>query len=203
MTQNPQQHNIRVLRSAIATPHNDTVALVGNIPSYFSVEECQRIMEMVERLNLGTSGTGGVGKTDEIRKSNTTFMAPDQQTQWIFDKLEGALEQFNKKYFNFDLSGFFEGFQIARYDAPDGHYGWHVDLGTGRTSTRKLSLSVQLSDPNSYTGGGLEFFADDIKLPREQGSLIVFPAFLAHRVTPVTEGCRFSLVSWVGGPPFR
>ena len=38
---------------------------------------------------------------------------------------------------------------------------------------------------------------------RPQGSVIVFPSFVWHRVTPVTKGTRYSLVLWTCGQPFR
>jgi PKHD-type hydroxylase len=35
-----------------------------------------------------------------------------------------------------------------------------------------------------------------------QGTTIIFPSYLMHRVNPVTRGNRFTLVSWVHGPSF-
>ena len=72
-------------------------------------------------------------------------------------------------------------------------------------SKRKLSLSVQLTDPADYDGGDLEFVnhlgnEDEF---RKQGSIIVFPSYLSHRVTTVTRGARRSMIAWVFGPPFR
>ena len=85
------------------------------------------------------------------------------------------------------------------------NYDWHIDLGTGRFSRRKISLSVQLSVASAYEGGELEFHISglDREKMRQQGALIAFPSFLEHRVTPVTQGVRFSLVAWVDGPPYR
>ena len=37
----------------------------------------------------------------------------------------------------------------------------------------------------------------------KKGSVIVFPSFHRHRVTPVTSGIRHSLVTWVEGPHWR
>ena len=34
----------------------------------------------------------------------------------------------------------------------------------------------------------------------QQGSILVFPSQLEHRVWEVTSGTRFSLVAWIGGP---
>jgi PKHD-type hydroxylase len=38
-------------------------------------------------------------------------------------------------------------------------------------------------------------------IPR--GSIVVFPSFIWHRVKPVTEGIRYSLVIWNLGQPYR
>jgi predicted 2-oxoglutarate/Fe(II)-dependent dioxygenase YbiX len=42
-----------------------------------------------------------------------------------------------------------------------------------------------------------------VQAPTHQGSLVAFPSFMTHRVTPVTRGLRWSLVTWLEGPPFR
>jgi len=38
---------------------------------------------------------------------------------------------------------------------------------------------------------------------RERGTLILFPAFRTHRVSPVTRGLRVAVVGWIHGPSFR
>lgn len=77
---------------------------------------------------------------------------------------------------------------------------------------RKLSMTVNLVPEGSYKGGNLKFdfgphaarerFHECTEI-RPQGSLIVFPSFVHHQVTPVTEGTRYSLVMWSLGKPFR
>jgi PKHD-type hydroxylase len=64
---------------------------------------------------------------------------------------------------------------------------------------------VQLSDPADYDGGELEFMMHRsvVQAERAQGTVVLFPSFLQHRVRPVTRGVRRSLVFWVHGPPFR
>jgi PKHD-type hydroxylase len=37
---------------------------------------------------------------------------------------------------------------------------------------------------------------------RNKGSITVFPSFVWHRVSPVTEGTRYSLVIWNLGKEF-
>ena len=79
--------------------------------------------------------------------------------------------------------------------------------------TRKLSVTINLSKPGDYEGGNLKFdyghHNKDIKQfyeckeIRPQGSIIVFPSYMWHQVTPVTSGNRYSLVMWCLGRPFR
>ena len=106
---------------------------------------------------------------------------------------------------NFSLASFQEDLQHATYDAEmKGHYDWHFDLGDEKASTRKLSVSVQLTDPSDYTGGTLEFMIhrSTIIPPAARGTVVIFPSYLTHRITPVTSGIRKSLVCWLHGPTF-
>jgi PKHD-type hydroxylase len=92
-------------------------------------------------------------------------------------------------------------------------YKWHQDSGKEEPNSktiRKLSVTVSLSDPKDYKGGLLEIdnrrmdtkskFLVKEGLP--QGSIIVFPSYMWHRVTPVTKGTRYSLVIWNKGFDF-
>ena len=91
---------------------------------------------------------------------------------------------------------------MASYSAEqEGFYTWHMDNGD-KTPGRKISLSVQLSSPDSYEGGELEFFYTNKtkQVEKTQGGVIAFPSFIMHRVTPVTKGVRYSMVAWVVGP---
>ena len=83
-------------------------------------------------------------------------------------------------------------------------YGWHQDFG-GLLS-RKLSLVMQLSDPEEYEGGELQIMVGGekpISINKQKGLVVVFPSWAVHQVTPVTKGLRQSLVAWVSGPNFR
>ena len=66
-------------------------------------------------------------------------------------------------------------------------------------------MSIQLSDSDDYEGGDLElmFREEPVKLDRTRGTLVAFPSFMLHRVTPVTRGTRWSLVAWITGPRWR
>lgn len=185
---------------------NDLVAQFASIKGCFSKQECERIVQLGKSLkpiagHISVGAQANAWDTQElIRKSVVRYLPPSDKTEWIFAKMEKLVEFVNQQ-FRYDLHGF-EMFQYASY-TDGGHYDWHIDLGPGQESTRKLSLSVQLSDPADYEGGQLEFMAASGASEISQGAAIVFPSFLGHRVTPVTRGTRHAIVAWVHGPAFR
>lgn len=159
-------------------------------------------------------GVAGAEIADEgIRRSRTAWIPPSDESWWIYDKLAKVVAKANRTY-RFDLTGFAEDLQFTAYDEPGAFYGWHQDGLDGAVAVRKLSIVVQLTSPDEYEGGELQFFEvldddDDERfeeftvLSRELGTAIVFPSFEYHRVMPIRSGARHSLVSWVSGPPFR
>jgi len=141
----------------------------------------------------------------DIRITRTAWIKPAAQTKWIFDRMQSVVRALNDKVWQFDLSGFSEDFQYTIYQGSErGHYDWHVDQGD-LAKRRKLSLSLQLSDPSQYEGCELQLHASNsIEVaPKTRGTLIAFPSYVLHRVTPITRGVRKSIVVWSTGPKFR
>ena len=68
---------------------------------------------------------------------------------------------------------------------------------------RKISMTLLLNDPAEFKGGELELMGPGKTTVLKQGHAICFASFLNHRVQPVTQGVRQSLVVWFGGKPFR
>jgi len=170
----------------------------------FTAEELDAIIEIGKSVELEKATTYGAVQDDKNRNSFVQFLFPNDLTNWVFGKLAGAIDAMNQQFFGFDLTGMEQGLQFTRYTAPGEHYDWHVDRGH-LTPTRKLSLSVQLNDPAEYKGGELQFKfgRKDETVKKERGMVTFFPSFTLHRVRPVTQGTRYSLVAWVGGPPFK
>lgn len=98
---------------------------------------------------------------------------------------------------------------VMRYGPGDG-YTWHADGGPESGGlVRKAGWSLQLSEGDSYGGGGLEFAGialrgeDHPMWLRDRGRLVVFTAATVHRVSTVTRGERLALVGWLYGPGWR
>jgi PKHD-type hydroxylase len=166
----------------------------------FSAQECERI------VRLGQHRQQRVGSMmyakPNIRKSTIAWIDIQADSQWLYEKVWDTFQAVNR-WFKFDLFGLVDEIQFAKYAVGD-RFGWHLDTGAGQTSTRKLSMSVQLSDDDEYDGGDLDLCAcPQLDPRRRRGTIIVFPSFLAHQVTPVAQGTRYSLVAWAHGSPFK
>ena len=168
----------------------------------------------------------------EKRNSKNTWIPTHH---WIAGWLWHYVQKANKTNFLYDLSHIDGGsLQYARY-AEGEYYGWHNDssievhykptfeevssggiinndkfhndkLNQKHELIRKLSFSLQLSDPDDYEGGNVQLLDDNNKIyvaPRQRGSIILFDSRTKHRVLKVTKGVRKSIVGWVVGPRWK
>lgn len=182
----------------------------------FSKPTCERIVTLAKLLPEKEARVGGGGENlgevnSEIRRSKIRWLngaIPDFKDLYldIIDMFHAA----NRTSFGVDLWHLHE-MQFTEYNANDeGHYNWHIDtmFQSPNPSQRKLSMVIQLSDPNDYEGGQLEIQPWMMEPPpadklKNQGTVVVFPSLLHHRVTPVTKGTRYSMVAWMEGPKWR
>ena len=151
---------------------------------------------------------GGKGTVKDIRKSKN-FWVPTNY--WIGGWVWYYIQKMNRENFKYDILDIEDDhIQYTHYDIGD-YYHWHSDTELSRyepntENVRKLSFTVQISSPNEYTGGELEFLDLDNEsflAPKDFGSVIVFDSRVRHRVCKVKTGVRKSLVGWVVGPRWR
>ncbi|MBS14013.1 MAG: hypothetical protein CME19_20755 [Gemmatimonadetes bacterium] len=91
----------------------------------------------------------------------------------------------------------FEGFKIACYESTSsGFFHAHRDNLSPSTAHRRLAVSLNLND--GYAGGELRFpeFGRERYKP-DAGSALVFSCAHLHEVLPVTEGRRFTLLTFL------
>ena len=181
---------------------------------------CDEIVQFGSSLQEEFATTGQISeaeaqeKQEEIkqyRDSNVSWMSEP----WIYNEIHPRIHEANRNAgWNFEWD-YTEPAQFTKYKLNQ-YYHWHEDqdvkpFNNGEPAyqgkIRKLSCTLQLSHPDEYEGGDLEFETpkgifrvDEIK-PR--GSICVFPSFVKHRVTPVTKGVRHSLVMWNLGYPYK
>ncbi len=171
--------------------------------------ECDAI---VQRAGLYPEADATVGFSEgkrsdlSYRTSSIRWLDPDREAD-IVSRIMSFVRRSNRTNFGVDIVAPFD-IQFTEYRAANnGHYDWHQDvwLESPRPYDRKLSVVVQLSPPEDYTGGEFAFFGlqnpEATFAPR--GSLLIFPSYLQHCVHPVKQGTRRSLVTWVEGPCWR
>ena len=155
---------------------------------------------------------------------------------WIAGFLWHYVNKANRENFLYDLTNIDgENLQYTKYSEGQ-YYNWHNDAGISKnykpqyvansgnsdedsdnlqvtdflkTScelVRKLSFTLQLSDPDEYEGGNVQLIDDSGKsyiAPRQRGTIILFDSRTQHRVIKVKKGVRKSIVGWVLGPRWR
>lgn len=187
------------------------------VESAFSEEEVDLA---VASLQDGEKEQGQIGTIEEdaetllkFRSSRVSFINYSKEYSWLFNKFNKIIQNVNEEYYNFDLNGY-DFVQYSEYLANEkGHYDYHIDLMMDMIPQkdydflyRKLSFSLCLNQQGTdYSGGDFKIKtgAEEVSMKLNKGDMLVFPSFILHKVEPVTEGVRKSLVGWVTGPKFK
>jgi PKHD-type hydroxylase len=187
---------------------NEPFEAFVTVPAAFAPHEIDAIRSYLDVMETAVVADGE--KHPEIRESRIKWLAPeDVKYQWVFAKLTSIINEVNPKFFGIELRAI-EAIQLTEYDAEYvGHYGAHTDnsYGYSRSRNRKLSLVMQLTDPEEYEGGELKLYWASLKEPaigsKARGDMTLFRSHILHEVTPLTKGKRLSLVAWVQGPLYK
>lgn len=179
----------------------------------FSPEELEAIdkyvIENIEPVN-GVIGSGDAARMDDsVRKSSIYWIYYNEDTHWIFSRINAVGFKLNSHFFGFDINPL-PRLQYTVYEDDGGHYNWHwdifIDQGLNNLEMnfqRKFSIVVMCQEAEE--GGNLELtWGSEAVAPEfKAGNAVVFPSFMLHRVAPVTKGIRKTLVGWFEGPDWR
>lgn len=178
-------------------------------PKALTDAECDAIIKRAANYHPqeATVGFSGDLRSDHVQRSSIIRWLDAGREKDIVSRIMSFVQSSNRSNFGADIVAPFE-IQFTEYQSTTkGHYDWHQDvwLESDRPYARKLSVVVQLSSATDYQGGEFEFFG--VQNPGttflDRGSMLIFPSFLQHRVLPVRDGNRKSLVTWVEGPNWR
>lgn len=169
--------------------------ILKTIPSFLSEIECSELIK--EYSNLSLKNAEYYSKEDKltintkIRDSKIIFISNELITTKIIEELK---KHILIKGYNFIG---LERLQFTKYDL-NGHYDWHVDSNSNVANGRYYSIVIPL---NVDYGNG-ELLCKDlndnvITLEKKVGNMHVFSSTLLHKVTNVTYGVRYSLVTWL------
>lgn len=171
----------------------------------FSSEEVNLIVKNSKSYESQKATIVGEDNENSIRKSNIKWLPVNDEWNWVYERLSNQIMEANKALWQFNLHTIIDNIQFTEYEGNGGHYDWHLDIGPKSINHRKVSVVVQLSNPEDYVGGDLELHpgSNSFAVPRSKGAVVIFPSFILHRVTPLTSGLRRSLVLWAGGEPYK
>ena len=185
-----------------------------------SVKTCKKIIDAGRKKIIKQATTGLIKR--KINPTKRVCKVAWINDKWIYDIINPFIHTANKKAgwnFQWDWN---DTSQFTIYEKGE-YYGWHTDQGTSvrkhksnniNGKTRKLSLTLQLTDRTQYEGGDFQFkwIQDDKKDllniitvddAKDIGTIIIFPSFIHHQVLPITKGKRESLVNWSLGKQFN
>ena len=171
----------------------------------FTGDELDELERYCDALPLRKASLAGLevgSQYDHIRRTRVSAIVQTAEIAWFYERLVAVCRSLNRDY-QFDLRGFSEAPQYMVYHhSENAHFDWHMDQGS--QPPRKLSLTLQLTDPSGYEGGELQLNGGNVvSAPKDRGAVIAFPSYIVHRVTPVTAGTRKSIVAWITGPDFK
>ena len=157
----------------------------------------QSIIDVGESQGLQEATVGFDTSTNKIRSTKISWISDKEILLTLKDKV---LETNKSKDWNYTVTGMFP-FQYSVYNKND-HYGWHIDRRPVHQGENEKKLSFSLILNENYEGGELEFkdSNENISLNLNKGDMVIFPSTLSHRVKPVTNKIRKSLVGWMIGP---
>lgn len=113
-----------------------------------------------------------------------------------------ALVFANETFFKYDINADEPAAWLQTY-GKDNDYKTHADGSPAQS--RKLTAVAMLTDRRDYAGGSLVFDVGQAQIaaPNARGTIIVFPAWVTHHVTPIDYGNRQTINLGVWGPPFK
>ena len=197
------------------SPETNNPTFTTSVNNFLTKKEINYLLDNIENIpySEGTIASEKENYSHNPRKSSIKWVPFEKKFNHFYQKSIDMISFYNSQEWKFKLDSIVEPFQYTEYSSLyHGKYDWHRDISKQHFSYRKISVTIQLSDPLEYKGGILELY-DDNEIPNEKGfpikqaekqlgSATIFPSFIPHRVTPVTKGTRKSLVLWVGGCKF-
>ncbi|MGO8868687.1 MAG: 2OG-Fe(II) oxygenase [Alphaproteobacteria bacterium] len=192
-----------------ATNDNVAVAYIRSVkrPPLFSDDECDAVIAWAQgrRLVKRAYSEKDASRRNQAGKGGKQILidprTSDERIAWFVRKVEEITFDLNRKIWRFEITHL-SRVAILRYDEGD-RFSQHVDLAPPHCD-RKIGVFIQLSPPEAYEGGVLEYgIAPAGKAPRGRGAVLAFPAWVPHRVIPVRSGTRYAAACFALGPSFR
>lgn len=162
----------------------------------FSQVECQNIISNAK-----------LGQTFADRSG---YLKRCPENVWIARRIMELSAEANKNFFNFSISEMQELFLLRI--SPEKLFNWKADIGKGNAASRKLSIRIFLSEPETYQGGRFTFNLARLRNPQagdieeishNQGSVLFYPSFRTHYTERLIRGESYVLTAFLHGNSFQ
>jgi PKHD-type hydroxylase len=139
---------------------------------------------------------------ENFRDSNQVNV---NSTNPVVEKVREVAQFANENYFKINISEYCKESHFLEYGVG-GKFETHTDTiypaivnNINANKIRKLSSITLLND--HFSGGKLAlwFKGERYSFEFNPGDIIFFPAFIQHKIDPIVQGVRYSLVSWSYG----
>ena len=183
------------------------------VRDFFDDETCRELIRELRSSPVSAAVTYGQESAGVINENvrRVSWVQPSAGTVALVT--QGLMDQRARvaEYFEVNLSRCEEP-QFLCY-RPGDFFVAHQDGNTGLINLetdklRRISVSIFLNrqsdapEHDSFCGGSLRFSdwrnGRQLSVKAEAGTLVAFRSETTHEVTPITDGERYSIVSWFG-----
>ena len=151
-------------------------------------DEVKTILDVIQDEDWGK----GITNADDKHKNNKELNLKEQ-SEFIANKIVK-----HPKVFRYGLIKHILHPRFNKY-VKDNHYASHVDFFKQQGIRTDWSMTLFLSEPDTYEGGELvieDLTHEPISFKLEAGDMIFYPSGLIHKVNPVTDGERLAVIAW-------
>jgi len=162
-----------------------------------SPELCARI---IAQFDADPNKNKGLARAYDNREGSAIRISENPKWEELDRKVAGAVERvLSQHYSEYDCTGQFSdsGYEVVCYEAGQ-KCNTHRD-GTINPETGYVRMWTLVFFLNDDCGGGeLEFFRQGVEFKGPAGAAGVWPPHMSHphAAHPVTDGCRYVVVTW-------
>jgi len=180
------------------------MSFIFEIKNALTHDICKNIIERFEASPTQQyPGRVGQAAVEETSIKQSTDLVVSGKENWqdvdqiFFHSAALAIRTFREHFPYFGGPFKDEGYNIQRTE-PGQHYHWHIDGGSHTFSQRQLVIIWYLNDVPG-PGGETEFSYQGVKIPPEEGKMLLFPPFWTHEHRGITleSGIKYIATTWV------
>ena len=189
----------------------DAAGSVLHIQQLFTPEQTDKIISeglKWEKRPAATYNALETSNHDHAIRKGHVYSQPsnDMFNAWFRPILDQAIVHYLRKTYPIHIDFRKVEIQMADYQDVGDHFRPHRDSYIEQAPgepTRKLSMSVELSEPDEYDGANVSFIdgqQNKFSPIGLKGDAYVFPSWYKHGVRPLVTGHRRALIAWYYGP---